>query len=98
MDFIHKVPLAPSKWLSRWIKMDKLDYFHFCLQDFFFYFLFSFLFNFSNMKQLSKAVLRFLVFLSFVLGSKTQNVEEVSLDLIWWSDGKRSMTAPQRLK
>ena len=28
MNFIHKLSLAPSKWLSRWIKVDKWDYFH----------------------------------------------------------------------
>ena len=27
MKFIHKVPLAPSKCLSKFIKVDKLDYF-----------------------------------------------------------------------
>ena len=52
--FFHKVPLAPSKWLSRWIKMDKWDYFHFCIQDFFFLFSISVLFDFLNMKALSE--------------------------------------------
>ena len=28
-DFIQKVPLAPSKCLSKWIKGDKWAYFHF---------------------------------------------------------------------
>ena len=27
MNFIHKVPLAPSKCLSKWIKVDKWDNF-----------------------------------------------------------------------
>ena len=43
MNFIHKVPLAPSKCLSKWIKVDKWDYFQNGPQDFFS--LFSFLFS-----------------------------------------------------
>ena len=33
VDFILKMPLAPSKWLFRWIKEDKWDYFYFCSQE-----------------------------------------------------------------
>ena len=43
MNFIPKVPLAPSKCLSKWIKVDKWDYFQNGSQDFFFSFLFSLL-------------------------------------------------------
>ena len=39
MDFIHKVPLAPSKWIkvrvSALIKVDKWDYFQSVPQGFF---------------------------------------------------------------
>ena len=38
--FINKVPLATSKCLSKWIKVDKWDYFKNSPQDFFFSFLF----------------------------------------------------------
>ena len=38
MNFI----LAPSKWLSRWIKVDKWDYFHFRSQALFSLFYFNF--------------------------------------------------------
>ena len=30
------MPLAPSRWLSLWIKVDKWNYFHLRLKDFFF--------------------------------------------------------------
>ena len=43
INFLHKVPLAPSKCLSKWIKVDKWDYFQNGSQDFFFSFLFSLL-------------------------------------------------------
>ena len=36
--FINKVPLATSKCLSKWIKVDKWDYFKNSPQDFFFLF------------------------------------------------------------
>jgi hypothetical protein len=35
VNFIPKVPLAPSKCLSMWIKVDKWDYFQNVSQDFF---------------------------------------------------------------
>ena len=35
VKFIPKVPLAPSKCLSKWIKVDKWDYFQNDSQDFF---------------------------------------------------------------
>jgi hypothetical protein len=41
MNFIHKVPLAPSKCLSKWIKVDKWDYFQ-NRQQVFIFSLFSF--------------------------------------------------------
>ena len=36
MNFIHKGSLTPSKWLSRWIKVDKWNYFYFHSQGFLF--------------------------------------------------------------
>ena len=54
MNFIPKVPLAPSKCLSKWIKLDKLDHFQNGSQDFFLSFLFWFSFIFLNMKPLSE--------------------------------------------
>ena len=54
MIFIHKLPLAPSKWLSRWIKVDKWDYFHFLSQDFVSISYFDLIF--FNMKPLSEEV------------------------------------------
>ena len=56
MNFNHKVPLAPSKWLSRRIKMDKWDYYYFRSQDLFFYFYFNFHLFFLNMKPSSEEV------------------------------------------
>ena len=38
--FIHKVPLAPSKCLSKWTKVDKWDYLQNGPKDFFFSFCF----------------------------------------------------------
>ena len=38
VNFIHKVPLAPSNCLSKWIKLDKWDYFQNGSQDFIFQF------------------------------------------------------------
>ena len=55
MNFIHKVPLTQSKCLSKWIKVDKWDYFQNRPQDFFFsYYIFQFLFLFLNKKPLSE--------------------------------------------
>ena len=36
MNFIHTVPLALSKFLSKWLKVNKWDYFCFRSQIFFF--------------------------------------------------------------
>ena len=55
MNFIHKVPLAPSKWLSRRMKVDKWDYFHFRSQYFFFLCsILIFIYLFLNMKPSSE--------------------------------------------
>ena len=43
MIFIHKVPLAPSKCLSKWIKMDKWDYFQNGSRDFFLFYILIFI-------------------------------------------------------
>ena len=56
MNCIPKVPLAPSKCLSKWIKVDKWDYIKKGSQIFFFSFIFQFSFIFFNMKPLSEVV------------------------------------------
>ena len=60
MNFIHKTPLAPSKWLSLWIKVDKWNYFHLRLKDFFFLvsvFIFIQFFEYENIvKRNMKAI------------------------------------------
>ena len=52
-DFIHEVPLAPSKCLSKWIRVDKWDCFQNSPQDFFSLLYFSFYLFFINKKPLS---------------------------------------------
>jgi len=59
VNFIHKVPLAPSKCLSKWMKVDKWDNFQNGSLKFFFSFIFWFIF--SNMKPLSDLAPRLLV-------------------------------------
>ena len=56
MNFIHKVPLNLTKWLSRWTKVDKWDCFHFRSQVFFSIFYFNFNLFLLNMKRLSEEV------------------------------------------
>ena len=61
MNFIHKVPLASSKCLSKWIKVDKWDYFQNGSQMFFFTFIFIYIFIFLNVKPLSEVATGLLV-------------------------------------
>ena len=54
------MPLAPSRWLSLWIKVDKWNYFHLRLKDFFFLvsvFIFIQFFEYENIvKRNMKAI------------------------------------------
>ena len=54
MNFIPEVPLAPSKCLSKWIKVDKWDYFQNHPQDFFLlYFNFHVFFTYETIVRSS---------------------------------------------
>ena len=57
MNFIHKMPLALSKCLSKWIKMDKWDYFQISHQDFCFSFMFYLFFNTKPLSEVAPGLL-----------------------------------------